>query len=73
MIEMQLTMVQTPIVPDGKTSFGTDMDAILGVIWKDPNEPLKEFTGIFLHKNTWNTYTCNHSNLHNFIYWWLHR
>ena len=52
MIEMQLTMVQTPIVPDGKTSFGTDMDAILGVIWKDPNEPLKEFTGIFLHKNT---------------------
>ncbi len=45
MIDMQLTVVQTPIAPDGKPSFGTDMDAILGVIWKEPNEPLNEFSG----------------------------
>ena len=43
---MQLTVVQTPISnPDGKQHFGTDMDAILGVIWKEPNEQLSEFSG----------------------------
>ena len=43
---MQLTMVQTPINPDRKTSFGIDVvNPILSVFWKDPNEPLKEFSG----------------------------
>lgn len=39
---MQLTVVQTPITPDGKQSFGMD---ILEVIWTEPNEPLSAFSG----------------------------
>ena len=54
MIEMQLTMVQTPIIPDGKHSFGIDVvNPILGVFWKDPNEPLKEFSEMWYNVFLW--------------------
>lgn len=44
---MQLTMVQTPVSPDGPQATGSNMDFILRKIWDKPDAPLSEFFGKF--------------------------